>query len=443
MRIETRAYLGRRVYNVLMQANEKSIAVIGGGASGLSAAIAAAERCHAEGADVRVVIYEKDDRVGRSILATGNGRCNFSNAHINIDEFYHGDFVQQALDSLPESPDGLDAVHSLFHRLGLVWREEQDGRQYPLANKASAVLDVLRARLDALKVEVETECELAAIEPPRDDFPRYTLRMRSGVIKRADAVVVACGGRTVSALQVGDIKRTPPRPILGPIAVSEKDKLLTRELDNIRVRASVSLCRKRGAAQSATEDVLASEKGELLFRKYGVSGICVFNLSRLAQEGDIVRINFLDFLEEDAQSYLTERRALLISEYGEGLTYMDMLRGLLLPRVAEAVLKASFINPYNRFKPSDIPQLAGLLSGCPLEVEGIADATLCQVRRGGFKVADFDPRTLQSRTLRGLYVAGEALDVDGPCGGYNLHWAWASGMIAGNAAARLLASPRR
>ncbi len=426
-----------------MQANEKSIAIIGGGASGLCAAIAAAERCRADGVAVRVVIYEKDDRVGRSILATGNGRCNFSNAQLNIDEFHHAEFVQQALDSLPESPDGLDAVHGLFHRLGLVWREEQDGRQYPLANKASAVLDVLRARIEALGVEVETDSELAAVEPPREDFPRYTLRMRSGVIKRADAVVVACGGRTVSALQVGDLKRTPPRPTLGPIAVSEKDALLTRELDNIRVRVSVSLCRKHGSAEGATEEMLATEKGELLFRKYGVSGICVFNLSRLAQQGDVLRVNFLDFLEEDAEAYLVQRRSLLTGEYGEGLTYMDMLRGLLLPRVAEAVLKASFINPYNRFKPADAPRLASLLTGCPLEVEGIADATLCQVRRGGFRVADLDPRSLQSRTLHGLHVAGEAVDVDGPCGGYNLHWAWSSGMIAGDAAARSLMGSRR
>ena len=417
-----------------MTTQVKLLAIIGGGAAGLCAALSAGERARAIGLPLKIVLFESDERVGRSILATGNGRCNFSNAHIDVHEYYNDEFVARAFDALSYQR-GPNAVHELFASLGLAWREEGDGRQYPLANKASVVVDVLRAAVQELGVRIVCDARVDSIEPPREQGKLFTMRMSDGKFERADAVVVACGGKAISTLEAQDVRKNATRPVLGPIQVVPDDVPLTRELDNIRVKCAVTLARKQGVVYTR----MLTESGELMFRKYGVSGICVFNLSRFACPGDILRIDFLQMgSAEQAEAYLMERRTRLAERYGDSLTYEMMLRGLLLPRVSEAVLKRAEIDPQAMFYPFDAAHLARLLTAFPLEVANVVDKDIAQVRRGGFMVEDFDPTTMQARRLPGFHAAGEALDVDGPCGGYNLHWAWASGLIAGYAAATRL-----
>ena len=412
----------------------KTLAIIGGGAAGLSAAITAARRARECGVPLEIVIYESDERVGRSILATGNGRCNFSNAHIDVREYYNASFAGDVFDALA-SRFGPRYVHEFFAELGLAWREEADGRQYPLANKASVVVDVLRAATLRYGVREQCESHVSTIEAPREPGKPFTLRMRDGKFNRAQAVIVACGGRAVTALEANEIARRRVHPVLGPLKVASDDMPFTRELNNIRVKCSVTLSRKEGVVFTR----LMSESGELMFRKYGVSGICVFNLSRYAEPGDVLRIDFLQIGgAEQAEEFLRRRRELLTRTYGEGISYEIMLRGLLLPRVSEAVLKSAGIDPQSAFGPFDASHLARLLTAYPLEVAGIADPDNCQVRRGGFSVDSLDARTMQARKLQGFFAAGEAVDVDGPCGGYNLHWAWTSGILAGRSAADFL-----
>ena len=413
----------------------KPLAIVGGGAAGLCAAIAAGQRAEERGLAVDVSVLEADERVGRSILATGNGRCNFSNSSIDVGQYRNGAFAGCVYDALV-GRFGPDYVHEFFASLGLVWREEADGRQYPLANKASVVVDVLRAALARYHVNVECEVPVAVVDAPRKPGKPFTLRLRDGVFRRADAVVVACGGRALDALDVDCIPRLELQPVLGPLRVASDDIPLVRELDNIRVKCAVTLMRQRGERQQE----LATEVGELMFRKYGVSGICVFNLSRLAEPGDVLSIDFLQVGDaEGVQRFLLERRALLQERFGERLTYADLLRGLVLPRVSEALLKHVGISPDAPFTVQDAPALADLLARFPLHVKGIADPDISQVRRGGLAVEAFDAATLQALSQPGLFAAGEALDVDGPCGGYNLHWAWSSGLVAGAAAVDALA----
>jgi len=412
----------------------RTLAIIGGGAAGLAAAIAAGERARSLGRELGVVVYEADERVGRSILATGNGRCNFSNAHIDVQQYYNAPFAGEVFDALA-ARFGSDYVHEFFASLGLAWREEADGRQYPLANKASVVVDVLRAAAAEYGVREECESYVAAIDAPREQGKPFTLRMQDGRFERADAVIVACGGRAIAALDICGVTCSPLHPVLGPLRVSAQDILLTRELDNIRVRCAVTLARREGAVITR----MATETGELMFRKYGVSGICVFNLSRFAEPGDVLRIDFLNVGgAEQGEALLAQRRERLAHRFADGVTYEMVLRGLLLPRVYEAVLKSAEIAPKSPFGPFDAAHLARLLTAFPLEVAGIADPDISQVRRGGFPVGTFDPATLQAFSIPGLFAAGEALDVDGPCGGYNLHWAWSSGILAGYSAADLL-----
>ena len=441
----------------------KSIAIVGGGAAGLAAAIEAGERLRSEGCPYEITVYERDDRVGRSILATGNGRCNFSNTHLTAWEYRNFKFVVDALCALagkpiryrsgaagsdaeldPNYPDRIpkqdvlgDCVHDFFERHGLVWREEADGRMFPLANKASVVLDVLRAAAANVGVVEACDCEVVAIEPPRAPGKPYTLRFSDGRFERADAVIVACGGRGLASLDACGIVTSEMQPVLGPLRVTDKDLPFVRELDNIRVRCSVTVARKDEDGDYA---VLSGEEGELMFRKYGVSGICVFNLSRYAQPGDVV---FIDFLQartyDDAIEFLEKRRHGLNDCFKRDVTNADMVRGIVLPRVSEAIFKRAGIDPNAVCDAKDVERLASELMVLGLEIEGIADVSLCQVRRGGIDISQVNPTTMEVSGKPGLYCAGEALDVDGPCGGYNLHWAWASGLLAGRSAAQRLA----
>lgn len=423
----------------------KTIAIIGGGAAGLTAAIAAAETVRALGGvasgkpAASVIVYEASDRVGRSILATGNGRCNLSNAVIDPALYRNGAFVAQALEALeaegvadaapgsalPVLPGGPNAVLSFFAESGLVWREEGEGRLYPLANKATSLLDCLRARLEAAGAVVACESAVEAVEAPGERCARFTLRLADGRFERADAVVVAVGGRIASRLLPAGVPFVKTAPTLGPLAVQS---LYPRQLDNIRVRGALELWRD-GA-------LVARERGEVMFRKYGVSGIAAFNLSRLAQPGDQLAVDFLPAVDEtEAPAFLTERARALNAVLSHSVTWDDVLRGLVLAPVAEVLLKAARLRGDSPAREDGAAALAAVLKGLRLPVTGIGDERQCQVHRGGVAVEALDPATGQVRAVPGLFVVGEAADVDAPCGGYNLHWAWASGLLAGRAAA--------
>ncbi len=443
----------------------KTIAIIGGGAAGLAAAVAAGEAARAQGIRACVRVFEASDRVGRPILATGNGRCNFSNAHIDPAVYRNGDFVEEALAQFErEMPGGVagrggggvradgsacgssdgvrdgaraaglariaapNGVVRFFEQHGLAWREEGEGRLYPQANKASVVLDVLRSCAQATGVVEERCCApIAAVEPPRDAGCPFTLRTAEGVFERADAVIVACGGRVARELLPGLFAYAEPRPLLCPLAVSPADARVVRELNNIRAKGALTL--RRGG------DVLAVEVGEVMFRKFGVSGIAAFNLSRLAAPGDELLVDLLPHLAAgEVPDLLRERQATLAELYGAELTWGSLMRGMLLPQVSDVLLGLAGLEPDGVVrvgKDAAVARLASLLKAWPLGVAGPAEPEHAQVHRGGYDPWAFSPATFEALAVPGLHVVGEALDIDAPCGGYNLHWAWASGIVAG------------
>ena len=300
---------------------------------------------------------------------------------------------------------------------------------YPAANKASSVLEVLRAALDVSGARVEFGKALSAIELPAKGKSRFHLRFSDGSIAHAEKVVLAVGGRGVSAVDTSSVIPCElTRPVLGPLAT---DSRITRQLNNIRVKCAVSLER--------SGSLVAREEGELLFRDYGVSGVCVFNLSRLARKGDVLSIDFLPhMLSADRDAWLFARRKHLSARLGENgqIAAEDVLRGAMLPQVAQVLCKCAGIDPVRPFSKKDVLALSRVIGGLRLTVRGIGDAKQCQVSRGGLSVAAFDPQTMEAVRASGLFAAGEALDVDAPCGGYNLHWAWSSGLLAGVSAAR-------
>lgn len=434
-------------------ARMKKLMIIGGGAAGLAAAIAAADVLRARGmavggtdagdaSCVDVVVCEADERVGRSILATGNGRCNFSNASVDAAVYRNGAFVGATLDALRDGGDGDaagdlaaagDPVHAFFAELGLLWREEGEGRLYPLANKATSVLEVLRAAAADAGVRERCDSEAVRIDAPAHPGDRFHVRFADGAVQHAEAVIVAVGGRASRGLVPACIPATEPRPVLGPLRT---DTRLARALNNIRVRCAVSLTGPDGVTK-------ACERGEVLFRDYGVSGIAVFNLSRFAEEGDTLVIDLLPQVEASEVEVLLAQRSARLRERGGTNTGDDVVRGMVLPAVGRAVLKAAGVPADRVLAARDVPALARALKGVTLAVRGVGEARQCQVHRGGCDVAAFDPRTCEARALPGLHVVGEALDVDAPCGGFNLHWAWASGLAAGRAAAARVAEGAR
>ncbi|MGN0262509.1 MAG: aminoacetone oxidase family FAD-binding enzyme [Eggerthellaceae bacterium] len=382
--------------------NRRKIAIVGGGAAGFAAAITAAR----EGCDVTVV--EAAERVGNSIKVTGDGRCNIANSRTSAGLYWNGDFVGRAFSRV--SPwDALDFLESC----GLMLREESQGRLYPLANKSTSVIDALR-----LSAEREGVCELCgervvSLEPRAG---AWRLRTESGWVRTFDAVVAACGGTKVPEGFLPDgVRVFPQRPLLGPMKTSSQ---ALKGLDKVRAKCSVTV-------GDRTED------GEVTFRAYGISGIAAFNMTRFARKGDTVRLDFLSQLGKDTSLPLLERRLHALDPFD----WLQLTCGMLLPLVARAVLRQAGIAPDSEPRPCDLPAFDRVLRGFELEYLGIGDQKLCQVHRGGVCVSQVDPASMGIEGYPGLHCAGELLDVDGPCGGYNLHWAWVSGIIAGKAVA--------
>ena len=341
----------------------------------------------------------------------------------------HGNANADAGESANPRANGEDPVHAFFADAGLEWREDDEGRLYPFTNKASTVLDVLRAACAAVGAREACGNAVSQVVLPEHEGGRFHLHFADGAVEHAEAVIVACGGRRFEGLLPASYQTVAMQPVLGPLRTVGK---VAKSLDNIRVRAALALVGSDGV-------VKAHEEGELLFRSYGVSGIAVFNLSRFACPGDTLLIDLLPFVSaSDCESYLFSRRKRLAARR-QSLTAEAYLRGLLLPPVASVVLKQAKLRPEAVLRKSDVAALAVSLKALSLKIEGIGEVRQCQVTRGGFVVDNFDAATLESRRDKGLFVAGETLDVDAPCGGYNLHWAWASGLVAGRcAAARII-----
>lgn len=447
----------------------KSILIVGGGASGLMAAIAAATAARNAGIDVTVTVLEQSHRVGRSILTAGNGRCNFCNTHLDAERYHNALFVgsvfQSVLDAWNNSFgvtsqlrfDPEDTfVETLFENMGLCWRETDDGWCYPISEKATSVLQVLLETIKTLPITLR--CESIVTEVVTTGSQKWSVRLDGGEILHGNAVIMACGGRGLGSISLPrEIALLPQSPVLGALKIQEFRSL--KDLDGFRIKCAIKLLRSEGGKsksrhaklqkQSATQklshdrwELIASEVGEVLFRKYGVSGISVFNLSRFAQSGDKLTLDFFPSLtDEDIDEFLRQRLKVLHGSRTP-VTFGSFLTGMIAEPLATHIVKASGAQSDDLINVKDVSCLKRPLKAFEMTVAGIHDPSQCQVLRGGLDVTEWSSYILQHCALPGMFAAGEALDVDGPCGGYNLSWAWLSGMVAGNAAAVSLASEK-
>lgn len=363
----------------------KRLAVIGGGASGIAAAIEAARR------GVKVTLIEGGARIGKKILASGNGKCNISNRNVTPSS-YRTSYAYDMVNAIGESE-----IEAFFTRLGLPLKADADGRVYPYAEQASCVLNVLREELDRLGVEIETEHYVRRLSQTANG---WSVDQRS-----YDAVVWACGSAatfgtdSLEMLSRLGLKVRAYEPSLAPLLTDVTD---LGGLKGVRFKAEASLW--------SEDQLIASEKGEILIKDNGVSGIAIFNLSAVLAECTVKKPRlvldfFPDMKEEELSAYLKIGTA--------GVAHKELIR-----------------NAVRRIGSSDPQALAAVLKKYPVAVRGVSHMSLAQVACGGVIPDQLLPSG-EVKTLPGLYVTGEAVDADGKCGGYNLLFAWASGMTAG------------
>ena len=410
----------------------------------MTAAIFAAR----EGA--QVVLLEHKDRVGKKILSTGNGRCNLSNRLQEPFCYRSGqpDFPWKALGAFT-----LPMTLEYFEDLGVLTRE-RDGYLYPYSGQASAVLDALRLGLARESVQVVTECEVFSITPREDAKHRFEVKTSQGNFS-GETLILACGSKAAPgtgsdgsgyklAKRLGHhiIK---PLPALVQLRCPEK---FFKQLAGVRADASVILY--------SDGRKLAEDKGEVQLTDYGISGIPVFQVSRFAaralDEGQDVRavLNFYpECPETETRRILKERSERLKERQVE-----DFFSGWIHKKLAALFLKQAGIRPDRpvsaqapprRSRPCSTPPvrssphiqtLGDLLCRFEVSVNGTNSFEQAQICCGGVDVREVDAQTMESKKVKGLYFAGEILDVDGICGGYNLQWAWSSGAAAGKCAGR-------
>lgn len=394
------------------------IAVIGGGASGLFAAIAA------KNDDTNVTVYEKEKRVGRKILATGNGRCNMTNINATETDYHGGDvsFMRGAIKRF-----WVKETLAFFEELGVLWKEEDEGKVYPYSDTASSVLDVIRRRAEAVGVNSVCEFEVKTIKKKGDKF---SIENSFGEVRVCDKVIIATGGKAGSTLGSDGSgykllkgfghEITPVYPSLVQIKTETE---FVRKLKGIKVNAKVEIGKM-------------SKTGELLFADYGISGPPVFWLSAYLDNNKTVTIDFMpEYTFSQVYDMICMRCAYLYNSPLE-----EFFTGMLNKRVAQALLKSAGIEPLSRLAQTlsekEIKKLVATIKGLELKIEGTASWNSAQVTKGGAVVEQFNPATMESTLVKGLYACGEVLDIDGDCGGYNLQWAWSSGYLAGTDAAK-------
>ena len=411
----------------------QQIVILGGGAAGLAAALAAAQSAPA-GA-VRVTVLDRNPRCGKKLLATGNGRCNLDNTGIAPEQYFTAD--PAALRPLLAAVDAA-APLEWFAALGLYTRTDEAGRVYPYSNQAADVLALLEGHLARLGVEVRTGCTVQTLSQNRSG---YTILCENAEGQdqtlRADAVICAMGGNagpqfgtdgfgTRFAAQCGG-KLEPLYPCLTALQTAKPN----RSLAGIRAKGCASLL------DGADGRVLAREMGEVQFTEYGLSGICIMQLSGLLAPGrgpkrPIVALDLFPALSEtELAALFAQRVGLLGSEAAE------FWLGLLPAKLGRALWADAGLPENARALPASAwPKLAATAK-C-WRFEGLTPCGWKQAQTtGGGLLLDEVEDDFQFKGCPGLYFVGETLDCAGSCGGYNLHWAFGSGIIAGRAAAKL------
>ena len=396
----------------------KRVVIIGGGPSGLTAAINACSD------STMVTILESNSEVGKKLLLTGNGRCNYFNEVIDTSKYYSND--NNLLDEIINE-DNIDRVYKFFNNLGIETKVK-NGYMYPYSNKASTIRNALLDECLLRGVDIRYNYTVERIEYVDNHY------LIDKTIE-CDVVVVATGGLSLPktgstgfASTVSDefeLIYVPNSPSLVKLTTDSDLSLIS----GVRCDAKVSLF--------VDNKHIKSEEGEVQFNKDSISGICVFNISRGAIKGlekERKVSLFVDLLPqikyEDMVSYLDNK-----SKNMKDITVYAFLSRIFNEKIVNYLLKVSSVKDikiYNKLSQEEKINIAKNISKLKFNITGGGDYTTAEVTTGGISLLELDLTTFEAKRQKGLYFVGECVDVDGDCGGYNLGFAWISGILAGS-----------
>lgn len=402
------------------------IIIIGGGAAGIAAALSAAQ----QNPNAQITILESLDRIGKKILATGNGRCNLTNEYITLGHYHtqQPNRLQKLLQDMTS-----ERVIDFFQSLGLYCISEDMGRVYPYCRQASMVLDILLLALQHSNVQIICSSKVTSIMHKKKS---YIIQTEQGQIFHSDAVILTAGGK--AAPKQGSTGSGYPLAVsLGHHYIKLYPCLVPLQCKNTALKGLKGIRVHCRAVLFTGQDKLTEELGEVQFTDYGLSGIPALQLSCYLNRENADYAVTLDLLPDwnynDLRLLIQQR----IKKYPND-TLETFLLGLINKRVLFAVLKTLSIEPLSRtastLSKRDIDRLASALKSWKFPVTGTLSWDHAQVTGGGIALNEIND-DFSSIYHAGFYLAGEILDVAGDCGGYNLHWAWCSGMTAGKSAA--------
>ena len=399
------------------------IGIIGAGAAGMAAALAASEN-----PNVQVLLLERQARVGRKLAATGNGRCNLSNIHAGSGG-YHGDdprFSQYAIAQF-----GPEATLEWFRDLGLYTVTEPSGKVYPYSDQANSVVDVLRFALDRPNIELITDFEVTRFRRTESGF---LLESKDRNVE-CDKLIVACGGLAGTKLG-GTMAGYKLLRSMGHKCTKLRPALVQVKTGWSGVSALKGVRANCHAAIYHNGKLHRQSEGEIQFTEFGLSGPVIYEISRDACQSSGEWECTLDFLpgmdRENLKRELTRRR-------GTKLNAEDLLTGILHNRLGRVIVQNAGVRgrtPVAELTDYELNEVAELAKTFTVDLTEPLGMDAAQVTAGGIVTGEFDPTTMESRIVPGLYACGEVLDVDGDCGGYNLQWAWSSGRLAGISAGK-------
>lgn len=395
------------------------VIVVGGGPSGMMAAITAAEN------GKKVLLLERMEKLGKKILATGNGRCNLTNRYLD-EHCYRGEqpgFPYRLLERF-----GAAELIRFFESLGMLMTEIQ-GYYYPASLQASTVAEVLIEKIKTLPIDVMTGMEVEKAEKRKDQFRVYGNRKWY----EGKNLILAAGGRAQEKLGSNGSGYRLAKGFHHRIIDTFPALVALEGKGNYfpQIAGVRNVCR---VTVYANREKIAAEKGEVQFTKYGISGIPIFQISRYAIDA-LRRKKKVSIVLDLMPDMLTLKET--AEEFRSSCGYKnteEFFQGFLNQKLVRGILKRLGIQPevpIRKLPEKDFRRILRMIRKFEVEISGYKGYDMAQITAGGVSTKEIIPETLESKWLRGLYIVGELLDVDGTCGGYNLQWAFTSGYIAG------------
>jgi predicted Rossmann fold flavoprotein len=407
---------------------KKHVIIVGGGAAGMVAAISARRQ------GAMVTVLERNPRVGKKLLATGNGRCNFTNINADVNCYSGNDpkFVYSALSAFT-----VEDTLRFFEKLGIQHKVEDLGKVFPMSGQASSMLDVLLYEMEQSGIQIICSAYVTDLEKKNK---RFYIRTESGRIYEGDRVILAAGGKAMPssgsdgnglelAAKLGH-RITDVFPALVQLMLDGK---YFKRIDGVKFVGTAEVLYNK--------KTLARDRGDILFTNYGVSGPPILQISRKAgellnqQRQPLLKVVIMDEMGREELREIIKKRIQAGPAKPVDFSFVGLINKRLIPVVLIEAGIEDFKRPVSSLSQFEIEQITQILTDWRFRIRGTKSWPSAQVTAGGIDTREIHQETMESKLTEGLYLAGEIMDIDGLCGGFNLQWAWTSGYLAGQNAA--------